>query len=240
MHRPICISVFLVVLRILWSTCAVETQEITVGGQPAQLDIREAGEHSIRVTLKPLSYEKDFPFSPALANWDYSDPAISIRELKETVKARVGNLNVEVRSVPLSVIVTNLEGNTVQELIFRKDGKLSFKHNHQPVLGMGEGGPKPSPEADWRDLPVEFDRRGRYHHMQPRWQRDAYGSRNPVAVLIGIEGWGLFVATPWVEVDLQDEDRGLFIPWERDFSVLQFETPPMKSLYPFILQKSIC
>jgi len=57
-------------------------------------------------------------------------------------------------------------------------------NNHQPVLGMGEGGSKPSPEADWRDLPVEFDRRGRYHHMQPRWQRDAYGSRNPVAVLI--------------------------------------------------------
>lgn len=225
MHRPICISVFLVVLGILWSTCAVETQEITVGGQPTQLDIREAGEHSIRVTLKPLSYEKDFPFSPpALANWDYSDPAISIRELKETVKARVGNLNVEVRSVPLSVIVTNLEGNTVQELIFQKDGKLSFKHNHQPVLGMGEGGPKPSPEADWRDLPVEFDRRGRYttcSHAGKEMPMDR-AIRSPCS---------LEIARALAEAVSKRE---------RDFAVLQFETPPMKSLYPFILQKSIC
>jgi alpha-glucosidase/alpha-D-xyloside xylohydrolase len=33
-------------------------------------------------------------------------------------------------------------------------------------------------------------------------------------MLIGTEGWGLFVATPWVLVDLKEKDRGLFIPWK--------------------------
>ena len=30
--------------------------------------------------------------------------------------------------------------------------------------------------------------------MEPRWQADMYGSRNPVAMLLGTGGWGLFVA----------------------------------------------
>ena len=79
---------------------------------------------------------------------------------------------------------------------------------------MGEGGPKPEPGVNWRNLPVEYDRRGRYHKMQPRWQADAYGSRNPVAMLIGTEGWAIFVSAPWVEVDLQNKDRGIFNPWK--------------------------
>ena len=50
--------------------------------------------------------------------------------------------------------------------------------------------------------------------MQPRWQGDMYGSRNPVAMLVGTDGWGLFVASPWVQVDLREPDRGVFIPWK--------------------------
>jgi alpha-glucosidase/alpha-D-xyloside xylohydrolase len=49
--------------------------------------------------------------------------------------------------------------------------------------------------------------------MQPRWQSDAYGSRNPVPMLIGTGGWAIFVAAPWVQVDLRDNDKGNFIPW---------------------------
>ncbi|HEY9515809.1 MAG TPA: TIM-barrel domain-containing protein, partial [Gemmatimonadaceae bacterium] len=46
-------------------------------------------------------------------------------------------------------------------------------------------------------------------------QSGAYGSRNPVPLLIGTGGWGLYVATPWVQVDLSDAKRGTFIPWQR-------------------------
>ena len=50
--------------------------------------------------------------------------------------------------------------------------------------------------------------------MEPRWQADMYGSRNPSAMLLGTDGWGLFVATPWVHVDLRDKTRGVLSPWQ--------------------------
>ena len=88
--------------------------------------------------------------------------------------------------------------------MFEDDGSLSFKIGGQPVLGMGEGGPLP--RGNFRALPIEFDRRGRLDDMRPRWQSDAYGSRNPVALMVGTEGWGLFIATPWGQVDLRDAE----------------------------------
>jgi alpha-glucosidase (family GH31 glycosyl hydrolase) len=33
-----------------------------------------------------------------------------------------------------------------------------------------------------------------------------------VAMLVGTSGWGLFIPTPWGEVDLRDPQRGVFIP----------------------------
>ena len=79
---------------------------------------------------------------------------------------------------------------------------------------MGEGGPRPEKGKPWREQPVQFDRRGQLDTMQPRWQADMYGSRNPVAMLLGTGGWGLFVATPWGQVDLRNADRGVFMPWK--------------------------
>ena len=97
------------------------------------------------------------------------------------------------------------------------DGKVKFRLDDVPVLGMGEGGPRM--QGDWRNQRIEFDRRGRYHTMQPRWQANAYGSRNPVPLLIGTSGWGIYVAAPWVEVDLQNAEFGLFIPRSQDDSL---------------------
>ena len=206
-----CVILFLCFISL---TVAGQAQQITVAGQPARLDIRSAGQHSIRITLKPLSFKDDFPFTPPLAKKNYPMPVISLLSINKVVKKEIGNLNVEVRSNPLTIIVTNKEGQPVQDLIFSENGSISFKLNDQPVLGMGEGGPKPESGVNWRNLPVEYDRRGRYHKMQPRWQADAYGSRNPVPMLIGTEGWAIFVSTPWVEVDLQNKDRGIFNPWK--------------------------
>ena len=72
----------------------------------------------------------------------------------------------------------------------------------------------PRPGTPWRQQPVQFDRRGKLDTMEPRWQSDMYGSRNPVAMLFGTAGWGLFVASPWVQVDLRDAKRGVFQPWQ--------------------------
>jgi alpha-glucosidase/alpha-D-xyloside xylohydrolase len=191
-------------------------QQITSGGQPARLDVRAAGNHSVRITLAPRSYRRDFPFTPAVVDRRYPDPAISLTELARRVTRRVGQLNVAVQPGPLTVTVTTLDGQPVQHLTFDNGGTVSFALDSAPVLGMGVGGPTPAPGSPWREQPVQFDRRGTLDTMEPRWQSDMYGSRNPVATLLGTSGWGLFVATPWVQVDLRDANRGIFLPWKPD------------------------
>jgi alpha-glucosidase/alpha-D-xyloside xylohydrolase len=108
-----------------------------------------------------------------------------------------------VRPAPLTVVVTTVAGEPVQELVFEDGGEVAFKLDGRPVLGMGEGGPRPERGMAWREQPVQFDRRGRLDAMEPRWQSDMYGSRNPAPVLAGTGGWLLFVAAPWVQVDLR-------------------------------------
>lgn len=201
-------------LGFICTNAGMYAQQIRAAGQPAQLDIRTAGDHSIRITLKPLSFKDDFSFTPALAERHYAAPVISLRSINKIIKKPVGNLLVEVRPNPLTILVFNKQGKHIQQFIFNEDGKLSFMLHNQPVFGLGEGGSKPAAGINWRSLPVEYDRRGRYDSMQPRWQSDAYGSRNPVALLAEPGAWAVFVASPWVQVDLRSKDRGVFIPWK--------------------------
>jgi alpha-glucosidase/alpha-D-xyloside xylohydrolase len=189
-------------------------QSITTAGVPASLAIRQAGEHSIRVTLKPLSVREELPYSPALVERTYAAPAIILTQLSAPVKKKVGSLLVEISPAPLTVKVTTLSGAPVQQLVFNDDNTMTFTLHDAPVLGMGEGGHKAAPGIPWRTAPIEFDRRGRLQDMQPRWQGDAYGSRNPVALMIGTDGWALFVATPWGQVDLQAAGHGVYLPWK--------------------------
>src|SRR5215204_3194465 len=143
-------------LTLLFIGLSTKAQNITTAGQPAQLDIRAAGENSIRITLKPISFKENFPYTPAVVERTYPAPTISLRDISKPVKNKVGSLNVEVLSSPLTVIVTNAKGQAVQKLIFNDDGNLSFALNDQPVLGMGEGGPKPQRGLNWRTQPIQF------------------------------------------------------------------------------------
>jgi alpha-glucosidase/alpha-D-xyloside xylohydrolase len=204
----------LFLFALLAGPAAASAQEITSAGEPAQLDLRVAGEGSLRVTLKPLSFAADFPVNPAIAPRTYPAPALRLREITKPVQAKVGTLTVDIRPNPLTLSVSNSAGQPVQEIVFESDGSLAFKLDEQPVLGMGEGGPRPAPGTPWREQPVQFDRRGQLDAMQPRWQADMYGSRNPVAMMLGTAGWGLFVAAPWGQIDLRQGDRGLFLPWK--------------------------
>ncbi|MEX2123760.1 MAG: TIM-barrel domain-containing protein [Woeseia sp.] len=184
---------------------------ITSAGKPAQLDIRPVGTDSLRVTLRPLDGAHEFPDSPGLVRRAQAEPAIELQEIDGILNRRVGRLYVTVSDNPLTVDVSTGDGRSVQNIVFTGDGNVSFRLDGRPLLGLGEGGPEMG--DDWRDEPLEYDRRGRLHEMAPRWQRKAYGSRNPVAMLIGTSGWALFMNSPWVQVDLRDERRGLFIPW---------------------------
>jgi alpha-glucosidase/alpha-D-xyloside xylohydrolase len=205
-------SLLLITFALPLFTSLCQAQKITAGDQSAQLDIRRVSDHCIRITLKPVNFKQAYPFTPAVVEQLDSTISLRITQLDKGIRKKIGDLQVEIRANPLTIIVYNIKGEIVQQLSFERDGKLSFKLDGQPILGMGEGGPKPGKDVDWRKLPVQFDRSGELDSMQPRWQSDAYGSRNPVAMLIGTKGWGLFVATPWVMVDLRRNDKGFFIP----------------------------
>jgi len=209
-------------VRIRWTMAVVllatsrsaVAQQIMAAGKPAQLDVRAAGPSSIRITLRPLDVSEQTLKTPALVDRKYPAPAISLRSLGQPMQKFIGSLLVEVRPNPLTIDVTESGGEPVQHLVFERDGTLSFTLDDQPVLGMGEGGPPPARGTNWREQPIEFDRRGRLFQMQPRWQSNAYGSRNPVAMLVGTAGWALFVPTPWGQVDLRNANHGTLIPWQ--------------------------
>jgi alpha-glucosidase (family GH31 glycosyl hydrolase) len=183
--------------------------DITRGGQPAELTVATAGAHSVRVTLKPVGIE--LPPSPSLLHLEIKNPAISLRTIDKPVKARVGSLDVEVTPLPLTVVVKSATGREIQKLVFdEKTGNVSFTVGDAPVLGLGEGGQPPAKGSG--PIGVQFDRRGKLDVMRPGWGSGSLGSRNPIALLVGTVGWGLFVASPWVQVDLRDPATGAFIP----------------------------
>ena len=205
---------FLILVASVWAVAGpLQAQDITSAGAPAQLDVRVAGAHAVRITLKPRGVADSMLANPGVAERRYPAPVLSLRTLAKPVKSKVGALDVEVRPNPLSVRVT-AGGKPIQELTFENDGTLSFALDDHPVLGMGEGGPRPEQGKPWRQQPIQYDRRGRLDTMEPRWQSDAYGSRNPVTTLVGTSGWGLFVPTPWGQVDLRDARRGVLVPWK--------------------------
>jgi alpha-glucosidase/alpha-D-xyloside xylohydrolase len=186
-----------------------EAADVTRSGRPAELTVTAGGAHGVRVTLRPVPMA--LPPSPSLLAVELKDPTIRPRTIERPVRARVGGLDVEITPTPLAVLVKGAAGRGIQKLVFDdKTGNVSFDVGDAPVLGLGEGGQQP---GKGKGPPgVQYDRRGKLDVMRPGWGSGTVGSRNPVAVLVGTDGWGLFVASPWVQVDLRDPAKGVFIP----------------------------
>jgi Glycosyl hydrolases family 31/Domain of unknown function (DUF5110) len=199
----------------------------------AELSIRQAGAHSIEIRLTPLNMVPTDTLSAPLAG---PFPALVIRELTAPIIRNLGALLVQVSPHPLRITVTTPEGLPVQKLTFPEDSTLSFMTGRAPLLGLGEGAHLPAPGKDWRQESIEFDRRGRLQEMQPRWQSDAYGSRNPVPLLIGTEGWALFIAAPWGQWDLRPANQGIFIPWRPTAADFEQQTEKNQQLAQFYYQ----
>ena len=134
---------------------------LMTAGQPAELQISAAGERSVRVTLKPISFTSEFPATPAVVDRAYAAPAIRLRSVPRAIQQRLGGLTVNVSPSPLTVTVTNLTGALVQKLVFEADGTLAFALDGQPVLGMGEGGPRPAQGVQTGHQPPAAPGRGR-------------------------------------------------------------------------------
>jgi len=212
-------NITFVFLILLLTTSTIIAQQITSSGKPAELIITKISDNCLRIQLIPIANIDSITDNPALRSAKNTKPFIRLRSIEKEIVQNIGNLILQINNSPLTVILYNNEKQVIQKLQFENNQSVSFLLNGtEKVLGMGEGGPKPERGVNWRIQPVQFDRRGKIDSMQPRWQGDAYGSRNPAAMLMGTSGWGLFMASPWVLVDLRSNDKGYFIPWQPTIS----------------------
>lgn len=195
--------------------CFSQADQVMTADLPGVLRIWPVEKNSIRIRLTPKDLKDKLQDNPALDERSYSAPVISMETISEPIKKRVGNLFIQVLPNPIRIIITDSKKIVIQSITFNNEGGFSFIKSRNPILGMGEGGPRPSRGSNWRSQPVEFDRNGSFQPMQPRWQSDMYGSRNPVPLMIGTEGWAIFVASPWGQIDMRTDGHGLFIPLDQ-------------------------
>lgn len=187
-------------------------EPILISGTPVDLTLHSAGSHAMRITLSPPKLP-DSPFAnPSLVCQTPPPPAATFTQTTTDTTVKVGDLSANVSFSPLEITLTRADGSLVQKLSIEDDGNIRFLLDDQPILGLGEGGPRTAKGKNWRKAEVEFDRRGRLFQMQPRWQAEAYGSRNPVPFMLGTSGWALFFASPWGEIDLSHKQHGRFLP----------------------------
>jgi alpha-glucosidase/alpha-D-xyloside xylohydrolase len=170
--------------------------------QDAELTVSQVSDHTVRLFLAPLDEQgKPQPAPPSTVLVQQQFPVkLRLRDLNGPQKIAVGQLTVAVKTAPLTIIVEGPNGKKVQELVLNEsDGSVAF-HTGAPVLGLGEGD-------------KQFDRAGNLYPVVNGQVKSlaTHGSTIRVPLLIGTEGWALFVHQPLPEIDLR-EGRGILRP----------------------------
>jgi alpha-glucosidase/alpha-D-xyloside xylohydrolase len=186
---------FILILGFLAAGEAVLADALRYGGRDAELTIYKVSEKTIGIKLLQLDPNgKPLPLTDSSITVDFPREVIfGKREIEETTKIKAGGLEVSISSPPLKIIITN-SGGVVQELIFSDSNDVVSFETNGPVLGMGEGA-------------NQFDRRGKFYSMEPRWNAGIYGSTVPSPMIIGTDGWAMFISRPEVSIDLR-ENKG--------------------------------
>src|SRR5204862_3054964 len=143
----------------------------------------------LRVELSPLDEQgkaQKAPPNPELVPLTIS-AELRVREVAAEKEFRAGTFRVTVKPRPLTVSVRRADGKLVQELVFNdsdETNSISFRVG-APVYGLGEGGD-------------QFDRRGFNHPLinGQRYKLGELGTRIFSPLVIGTDGWALFVAAP--------------------------------------------
>jgi alpha-glucosidase/alpha-D-xyloside xylohydrolase len=194
------------VLLCIFAACVTgyANSSIRYGGSSVELSIGEVSGHTLRIGLSPLDAQGQAEAgiaSPLLM----PVPLVTnlhIQELSVPKELNVGALRVTVTPEPLSIRVRRADGSLVQELSFGESAEtnsVTFRVS-EAVLGLGEG-------AD------QFDRRGANYPFinGQRYRLAELGARAFSPLVIGTEGWAIFVSAPLGSFDLRGE-QGLFHP----------------------------
>ncbi len=164
---------------------------LAAGIQAQELSISRVSERTVEIRLgSPNS-------TPVLVEYSHEEKwRGSVANAPSSVDA--GNLRVEIERSPLRIQLHRADGSLVQEFgVEEPNGTLSFGMN-KAVFGLGENGSR-------------FDRRGAEFPMIPKWGGGTQGSILPSPLLIGADGWALFIPQPHGAFDLRGE-RGKFVP----------------------------
>jgi alpha-glucosidase (family GH31 glycosyl hydrolase) len=158
-----------------------------------EVKITALSAHTLRLSVLPI---EDGPGAPipsdgSLAQDSWGPPTAKVR-MASAEPLTIGNHKVSLSFNPLSILIANLRGETLQRLDWERDtGAVSFLNGEAPLYGLGEGGP-------------QFDRRGSSDAMrsgQGAYKLATHGGRVPIPWVIGASGWALFFHQPYGRFD---------------------------------------
>lgn len=189
---------------------------IHYAGSDAELVLSRVSGRTVEVQVSPIGADGE-ALQPPASNIlvDYPrDEVWSGRAASGSVERSVGALTVEVDRDPLAVTVRRADSSVVQRVSWPESSGAMHFRTEGPVFGLGQGGP-------------QFDRRGNRYSMEDGWgafRRPTHGSRVATPMLIGMDGWALFVHHPMSEKNAFDlrAGHGEFEPGE------QARTRPLK------------
>jgi len=183
--------------------------DIRYAGKKAELSIVRVSNLTVEVQLTPIGDDgmpAKLPPSDILIDY----PRIEIwkgRTVTGTVKKKAGELTIEISGSPLAVTLATADGKLIQRFSWDDNGNgaMNFQTN-APVFGLGEGG-----QSD------HLDRRGFLHTMKDgnaSYERATHGVYVAAPMLIGTDGWSLFVHQPINRGNAFDlrNGKGAFIP----------------------------
>jgi alpha-glucosidase (family GH31 glycosyl hydrolase) len=178
--------------------CALAQENaFQVGERKVQITLTPVTRSTVRITVQPIENGTavQVPVTGALLEKGWGKP--QTYSSPRTVKC--GDLTVKLSNNPLAVRVEWATG-VVQELkIDAGTGAVTFPIADDHIFGLGQGGP-------------QFDRKGQLDKMgsgQGGYKLATHGAKVPVQLVIGTNGWGMFIHQPVGAFDLTGKE-GLF------------------------------
>jgi alpha-glucosidase (family GH31 glycosyl hydrolase) len=160
----------------LLASLSVWSHSLRAADSARDLSIARVSDHTLELRIGPAGSEPKR--SPMLVDFPCEEIWRGpVDEAPPTLDA--GALQVEITRAPLTVTVRRADGTLVQRLAWQEDGGVAFKTD-AAVFGLGEGG-------------TGFDRRGMTHSLTDGDFNGNTTSRVISPVLIGADGWALFV-----------------------------------------------
>lgn len=183
-------------------------QDIRYGGNKAELSVVRVSARTIELQLSQIGQDEE-PTEPPPSAILVDYPRSQVwkgRSIGSPLEFNIGDLTVEIQPSPLSVIIRKADGAVVQELSWPDESGGTYFRTDASVFGLGEGGAQ-----------KKLDRRGFLHSMNDgnaAFKRATHGAYIATPMLIGADGWVMFVHHPISRMNLFDlrNGKGLFMP----------------------------